>query len=75
MRSLCALTWQHYMKAAPGVRGLYPRPERRGFTPLLVTMLEVVVRVKFPKQAVGIPYLGATNGGFLCRESGFQSQV
>ena len=49
MRNLCALTWEHYMKAAPGVRGLYPRPERRGFTPLLVTMLEVVVRVKYPK--------------------------
>ena len=49
MRNLCALTWQHYMKAAPGVRGLYPRPERRGYKPLLVTMLEVVVRVKYPK--------------------------
>ena len=24
------------MKSAPGLRGLYPRPERRGFTPLLV---------------------------------------
>ena len=23
------------MKSAPGLRGLYPRPERRGFTPLL----------------------------------------
>ena len=24
------------MKSAPGLRGLYPRPERRGFTPLSV---------------------------------------
>ena len=24
------------MKSAPGLRCLYPRPERRGFTPLLV---------------------------------------
>ena len=26
------------MKSAPGLRGLYPRPERRGFTPLLVNV-------------------------------------
>ena len=26
------------MKSAPGLRGLYPRPERRGFTPLSVTV-------------------------------------
>lgn len=30
------------MKSAPGLRGLYPRPERRGFTQLLVTDLAPV---------------------------------
>ena len=33
------------MKSAPGLRGLYPRPERRGFTPLSVKIDGAVISV------------------------------
>lgn len=57
MRNLCALTWQHYMKSAPGLRGLYPRPKRRGFTPLLVRYDEVHRhRLFYFETHLSVPY-------------------
>ena len=34
------------MKSAPGLRGLYPRPERRGFTSLLVKKFDLSFSLK-----------------------------
>ena len=41
------------MKSAPGLRGLYPRPERRGFTPLSVsTLTSLLLRPKLKSSKV-----------------------
>ncbi|MCI6632177.1 MAG: hypothetical protein MR720_04340, partial [Sutterella sp.] len=35
-----------YMKSAPGLRGLYPRPERRDFTPLSVKIIKILCKFR-----------------------------
>ena len=41
------------MKSAPGLRGLYPRPEQRGFTPLSVsTLTSLLLRPKLKTSKV-----------------------
>lgn len=41
------------MKSAPGLRGLYPRPERRGFTPLSVIPIAYFKRERCKGPNVG----------------------
>ena len=51
------------MRSAPGLRGLYPRPERRGFTPLLVSGLH---RPTFEAIALRVAHVTVVRGEF-CR--------
>ena len=50
------------MKSAPGLRGLYPRPERRGFTPLLVKDMTNVTLVPAICAAMGFAAAVSVSG-------------